>query len=58
VAIQLLSGETVEAEKFECVTIAFSDICGFTKLSAASKPMEVNVLITGLQENFAEISLF
>jgi hypothetical protein len=35
-----MMGETIEAEKFECVTVAFSDICGFTALSADSKPMQ------------------
>jgi Adenylate and Guanylate cyclase catalytic domain len=40
--VQLMMGMTVDAEKFECVTVAFSDICGFTALSADSKPMQVN----------------
>ena len=41
VAKQLMRGQTVEAVKFDCVTIYFSDIVGFTSLSAQSQPMQV-----------------
>ena len=41
VAEQLKRGESVLAEDFECVTLYFSDIVGFTNMCAKIKPMEV-----------------
>ncbi|ESP02581.1 hypothetical protein LOTGIDRAFT_91690, partial [Lottia gigantea] len=43
VAERLKRGLRVEPEAFDCITIYFSDICGFTTISARSKPMEVVV---------------
>ncbi|GBP39054.1 Guanylate cyclase 32E [Eumeta japonica] len=40
VAEALKRGERVQAESFDCVTIYFSDIVGFTKLAATYSPMQ------------------
>lgn len=42
VAEELKLGRPVEAENFECVTIYFSDIVGFTNLAGGSTPIQVS----------------
>jgi class 3 adenylate cyclase len=52
VAAALTRGEHVDPEAYENVTIFFSDIVGFTTISAAGSPMDVIDLLNGLYTFF------
>ncbi|OON22650.1 hypothetical protein X801_01444, partial [Opisthorchis viverrini] len=52
---QLRLGHSIAPEAFEQCTIYFSDIVGFTSLSAKSTPLEVVGLLNKLYTEFDEV---
>ncbi|XP_067686987.1 atrial natriuretic peptide receptor 1-like [Haliotis asinina] len=55
VANQLKLGKRVKPDSFESVTVCFTDICGFTTLSARSTPMQIVDLLNDLYSCFDDI---
>ena len=56
VAAALREGRKVEPEHFDCVSIFFSDICGFTTLSSRMTPMKVSNMLDRLYSTFDDLS--
>ncbi|XP_039880057.1 guanylate cyclase soluble subunit alpha-1 [Simochromis diagramma] len=52
VAQQLWQGETVQAKKFDHVTMLFSDIVGFTAVCSICTPMQVITMLNELYTRF------
>lgn len=52
VAQQLWQGQTVQAKKFERVTMLFSDIVGFTAVCSHCTPMQVITMLNELYTRF------
>ncbi|KAF6030690.1 hypothetical protein EB796_010989 [Bugula neritina] len=55
VADQLISGKKVLPESYSCITVFFSDICGFTNLASTSTPIQVIQLLNDLYTLFDSI---
>jgi guanylate cyclase soluble subunit beta len=55
VADSLMAGQMVEAERFESVTILFSDIVGFTSICGSCEPIQIVSMLNKLYTMFDQV---
>ena len=55
VADRLMAGQVIESERYEGVTILFSDIVGFTSICSKSEPMQIVNLLNKLYSMFDQV---
>ncbi len=55
IAKQLATGKQIQPEVFECVTLLFSDIVGFTRIAAAMEALDLVTMLNNLYTLFDDI---
>ncbi len=56
VAITLMSGQNPQPETFDEITVFFSDIVGFTRISSQGSPMEIVCMLNNMYTLFDDIA--
>lgn len=55
VADRLMSGQVVESERYESVTILFSDVVGFTSICSKCQPLQIVSMLNKLYSMFDQV---